>query len=118
MNTDWLREYCMKFKGATEEVQWEDHLLFKVGGKIFVISALDNTSENLMSVKADPEVFEELIETEGIVPAPYLAKAKWIAVKRSCRLKPAELKALIKTSYELVYKKLPKKIKAEIEFPS
>jgi len=105
----------MKFKGATEEVQWEDHLLFKVGGKIFVISSLDNTSENLMSVKADPEVFEELIETEGIVPAPYLAKAKWIAVKRKCRLKPAELKALIKTSYNLVYEKLPKRVKTEIE---
>lgn len=114
MNNDWLREYCMSFKGATEEVQWEDHLLFKVGGKIFVISALDNTAENLMTIKSDPEVFDELVETEGIVPAPYLAKAKWIAVKRNCRLKPAELKALIKTSYNLVYEKLPKKIKAEI----
>lgn len=108
----------MSFKGAAEEVQWEDHLLFKVGGKIFVITALDNTAENLMTIKADPEVFEELVETEGIVPAPYLAKAKWIAVKRSCRLKPAELKALIKTSYELVFAKLPKKVKVEIEFPS
>ncbi len=104
----------MSFKGATEEVQWEDHLLFKVGGKIFVISALNNTSENLMSIKNDPEVFDELVETEGIVPAPYLAKAKWIAVKRSCRLKPAELKALIKTSYNLVYEKLPKRVKNEI----
>lgn len=114
MNTEWLREYCLSFKGAAEEIQWENHLLFKVGGKIFVISALDNTAENLLSLKSDPEVFDELIEKEGIVPAPYLAKAKWIAVKRNCRLKPAELKDLIKTSYSLVYEKLPRKIKAEI----
>lgn len=89
-------------------------MLFKVGGKIFVITSIDNTAENLLSIKSDPEVFDELIENEGIVPAPYLAKAKWIAVKRNCRLKPAELKTLIKTSYDLVYSKLPKKIKAEI----
>lgn len=114
MNTEWLREYCLSFKGATEEIQWEDHLLFKVRGKIFVITSIDNTAENLLSIKSDPEVFDELIENEGIVPAPYLAKAKWIAVKRNCRLKPAELKALIKKSYYLVYEKLPKKIKAEI----
>ncbi|HRE12164.1 MAG TPA: MmcQ/YjbR family DNA-binding protein [Ignavibacteria bacterium] len=118
MNTDWLREYCMSFSGATEEVQWEDHLLFKVGGKIFVISALDNTAENMMSMKCDPEIFDELVESEGIVPAPYLAKAKWIAVKKNCRLKPAELKALIKTSYNLVFQKLPKRVKTEIQFPS
>lgn len=104
----------MGFPGVTEEVQWEDHLLFKVGGKIFVIAAMNSAAENIMSLKSDPEKFEELIETEGIVPAPYLAKSKWIAVKKSCRLKPAELKELIKTSYELVYEKLPKKVKQNI----
>lgn len=104
----------MSFPGATEEVQWEDHLLFKVGGKIFVIGAINSAAENIMSLKSDPEEFDELTEIEGIVPAPYLAKSKWIAVKKSCRLKPAELKELIRTSYELVYDKLPKKVKQNI----
>lgn len=114
MYLEWLRDYCIGFPGATEEIQWEDHLLFKVGGKIFVISAMDNASENIMSFKSDPERFDELIEAEGIVPAPYLAKSKWIAVKKHNKLRPAELKELIKTSYELVYEKLPKKIKQNI----
>ncbi len=105
----------MGFPGVTEEVQWEDHLLFKVGGKIFVIAAMNSAAENIMSLKSDPEEFDELVEIEGVVPAPYLAKSKWIAVKKNCRLKPAELKALIKTSYELVYLKLPKKIKQSID---
>jgi len=115
MYLDWLRDYCMGFPGATEEVQWEDHLLFKVGGKIFVIAAMNNAAENIMSLKSDPEEFDELVEIEGVVPAPYLAKSKWIAVKKNCRLKPGELKALIKTSYELVFDKLPKKIKQSID---
>ncbi|NOS86236.1 MAG: MmcQ/YjbR family DNA-binding protein [Ignavibacteria bacterium] len=104
----------MSFKGATEEIQWEDHLLFKVGGKIFVIAAMDNTAENIMSIKSDPERFEELTEIEGVVPAPYLAKSKWIAVKKRNKLRNAELKELIKTSYELVYEKLPKRLKQSI----
>ncbi len=104
----------MSFAGASEEIQWEDHLLFKVGGKIFVIAAINSAAENIMSLKSDPEEFDELLEIEGIVPAPYLAKSKWIAVKKNCRLKPAELKELIKTSYELVYGKLPKKVRLSI----
>lgn len=104
----------MSFKGATEEIQWEDHLLFKVGGKIFVIAAMDNAAENIMSIKSDPERFEELTEIEGVVPAPYLAKSKWIAVKKRNKLRNAELKELIKTSYELVYDKLPKRLKQSI----
>jgi len=115
MYIEWLRDYCLGFPGATEEVQWEDHLLFKVGGKIFVIAAMNNAAENIMSLKSDPEEFDELVEIEGVVPAPYLAKSKWIAVKKNCRLKPGELKALIKTSYELVFDKLPKKIKQSID---
>lgn len=114
MYLEWLRDYCMSFPGATEEVQWEDHLLFKIGGKIFVIASMNNAAENVMSLKSDQERFEELTEIEGVVPAPYLAKSKWIAIKKNCRLKPAELKALIKTSFELVYNKLPKKIKQSI----
>lgn len=114
MVLDWLRDYCMSFPGATEEVQWEDHLLFKVGGKIFVIAAMDSTAENIMSIKSDPERFEELTEIEGVVPAPYLAKSKWIAIKKHNKLRLAELKELVKTSYELVYEKLSKRIKQSI----
>ncbi len=104
----------MSFPGATEEIQWGSSLLFKVGGKMFVITSMDNFSENLLSLKGDPEKFDELTETEGIIPAPYLARNKWIAIQRSSPIKIKELKELIKTSYELVYNKLPKKTKESI----
>ncbi|MEO8512696.1 MAG: MmcQ/YjbR family DNA-binding protein [Ignavibacteria bacterium] len=114
MNIDFIREYCMSFPGATEELQWESSLLFKVGGKIFVITGSDNVSENLLSLKADPEKFEELMEQRGVMPAPYLARNKWIAIQRSAGVKTSELKELIRTSYELVFGKLPKKIQSSI----
>ncbi len=114
MNIDWLREYCLSLPGVTEEVQWGNHLLFKVGGKMFVISAMDNYAENIMSIKSNPEKFEELTEFEGIIPAPYLARNKWISIQRICRIKSTELKDLIKTSYDLVFSKLPKKTRVSI----
>ncbi len=111
---EWLREYCLSFPGATEEVQWEDHLLFKVGGKMFVLSALNAEAENMLSIKSDPETFDELTEREGIIPAPYLARNKWISVQKNCRIRQAELKELIKISYDLVFAKLPKKTQNSI----
>ena len=114
MSAEWLEEYCLSFKGATAEVQWETSLLYKVGGKIFVIASILQTSELLLSLKADPENFDELVEREGIIPAPYLARSKWIAIERTARIKPAEIKELIKTSYELVVAKLPVKVRKEL----
>ncbi len=111
---DWLRDYCLGFPGAAEEMQWGDHLLFKVGGKMFVIASMNNEAENMMSLKSDPEVFEELIEREGIIPAPYMARNKWISVQKHCRIRQAELKDLIKVSYKLVFAKLPKKTQMAI----
>lgn len=111
---EWLREYCLSFPGAYEEVQWEDHLLFKVGGKMFVLTALNNEAENILSIKCDPEVFDEITEREGIIPAPYLARNKWISVKKSCSIRKNELQELIKTSYDLVFAKLPKKTQKQL----
>ncbi len=108
----------MSFPGATEEIQWETSLLFKVGGKIFVITGTNNFSENLLSLKSDPEKFEELIEREGIIPAPYLARNKWVSIQRNADIKSSELKDLIRTSYNLVFAKLPKKVREEVLIPS
>ncbi len=81
---------------------------------MFVISALNPEAENMLSLKSDPEAFDELIEREGIVPAPYMARNKWIAVQKHCRIRQAELKELISTSYRLVFGKLPKKTRNAI----
>src|SRR6266567_2726923 len=75
MNVDWLREVCLSFPGATEQIQWGSDLLFKVGGKMFAATRLEPASVWL-SFKASPENFVELTERANIIPAPYLARAR------------------------------------------
>ena len=110
-----VRKYCLSMPGAVEQIQWIDHLLFKVGGKMFVIYNLNKAYPNRMSLKCSPERFEEMIEVENIEPAPYLARNKWISILDGARIRTAELKELIKESYELVFAKLPKKVREKIE---
>ena len=75
MNVDWLREVCLSFPGATEQIQWGNDLLFKVGGKMFAITPLEPASV-FLSFKTSPETFVELTERADIIPAPYLARAQ------------------------------------------
>ena len=105
---DQVRKICMDLPNVTEQVQWENHLLFKIGGKMFAITSLE-PSPNLLSFKADPEEFAELIERPGFIPAPYLARAKWVAIETGTPVPRGELERLLKTSYDLVVARLPRK---------
>jgi predicted DNA-binding protein (MmcQ/YjbR family) len=107
MNIDQLRKICLGFPGATEQIQWEDDLLFKVGGKMFAVIPLE-PARLWLTLKADPERFAELTERPGIIPAPYLARAKWVAIETAETLPQAEVVALLRKSYELVSAKLPR----------
>ncbi len=97
----------MKLPGATENVQWGDNLVFKVGGKIFAVLNLETGTA--LSFRCSPEDFAELIEREDIVPAPYLARAYWVSLLDADALPAAELRQRLSTSYELVTARLPKK---------
>jgi predicted DNA-binding protein (MmcQ/YjbR family) len=113
MNIDQLRKLCLSFPGATEQIQWGDDLLFKVGGKMFAVTPLE-PAKIWISLKASPEDFAELTERPGVLPAPYLARAKWIALESPDALPPAEVAELLRESYELVLAKLPRKIREAI----
>lgn len=113
MNIEWMRSHCLSFPHATENVQWVKDLVFKIGGKMFAVAALE-PGEHIFSFKCTPEKFGELIEVPGIVPAPYLARAQWVAFEREDALPRNETKDLLRESYELVLAKLPKKARAEL----
>lgn len=112
---DWVRDYCLGFPHATESLQWES-LVFKVGGKIFAIAALE-PEKHVLSIKCAEEAFAEMVERPGVVPAPYLARAKWIALESEDALPHKELRSLIRASYDLVFAKLPRKTKLELTPP-
>jgi predicted DNA-binding protein (MmcQ/YjbR family) len=108
MNIEQLRKLCLAFPAVTEHIQWEDDLLFKVAGKMFAITPLE-PAPVWLSLKVTPEKFAELTELPGIIPAPYLARAKWIALESRDALSPAELAPLLRASYDLVVAKLPRR---------
>jgi len=110
-----VREFCLSFPHATENVQWGADLVFKIAGKMFAVISLEEVSDNCMSFKCTPEKFAELTEREGIVPAPYVARYHWVALETFDALNAKELKALLRNSYDLVLDKLPKKLRSELE---
>jgi predicted DNA-binding protein (MmcQ/YjbR family) len=112
---DWLRPYCLSFPHATESVQWEA-LVFKVAGKIFAVAALE-PERHVLSIKCAGEKFAEMIETPGVVPAPYLARAKWIAFESEDALPHQQLRAMIRESYDLVFAKLPRNRRESLTTP-
>ncbi len=108
MNVDRLREICLSFPGATEQVQWGCDLVFKVSGKMFAVTPLE-LAPVCLSFKASPENFADLTERSDIIPAPYLARAQWVALQTRDALPAEELARLLRESYDLVFAKLPKK---------
>jgi predicted DNA-binding protein (MmcQ/YjbR family) len=108
MNIDWIRDLCLSFPHTTEQIQWGDDLVFKVAGKIHAVTVL-NPARIWLCFKVSPEKFAELTERPGIIPAPYLARAKWIALETKDALSPDELRLLLRESYDMVVAKLPRK---------
>jgi predicted DNA-binding protein (MmcQ/YjbR family) len=112
MNLEELRSYCLTFKGVTEDIKWENHLCFSVAKKIFFIGSLDETPIKA-SIKVDADEFDVLILREGIIPAPYMAKNKWIKIQENA-FSDSEWKSYIEKSYIIIKAKLPKKIQQEL----
>lgn len=113
MNIEQLRKFCLSFPGATEDIKWGADLCFCVGEKMFCVTGADSVQSGL-SIKCTPEKFDELIERNGIDPAAYVGRYKWVRIEDLDAVSPAELKDLISTSYKLVRDKLPKKLREEL----
>jgi predicted DNA-binding protein (MmcQ/YjbR family) len=112
-SVDSIRKLCLTFPHATEHVQWGDDLVFKIAGKMFAVAPLI-PARVFLTIKASDESFAELTERPGIIPAPYLARAKWVALEHADAVSPVELASLLRESYDLVVAKLPAKIRASL----
>jgi predicted DNA-binding protein (MmcQ/YjbR family) len=112
MDLESIRSYCLSLPYVTERVQWGNDLLFCIGGKMFAVATLDPTCPTKLSFKCTPEKFAELVESEGIIPAPYVARYHWVALEDWNALSQKELKVLLKNAYQLVHDKLPKKVRS------
>lgn len=111
MDVDNLRKICLSFPAVTEDVKW-GNLVFSVGEKMFCMMPLEQPFR--CSFKVSDEEFEEVSMADGFMAAPYLARAKWILVTNPSKLNRRDWERYIKQSYELVKKKLTKKVKEQL----
>ena len=108
-----IRDACLELPAATLNVQWHDDHVFKVGGKMFCVSA--DSQPAFAALKADPERFLELTDQPGITPSPYLARAKWIRIDAAeTELPFSEIELLIQESYRLVCAGLTRKLRSDL----
>lgn len=109
-----IQSICSSFKGNTEDIKWETHLCFNVGGKMYLITSPDEVPCRA-SLKVTEEDYEILCEQDGIIPAPHLARYNWIQLTDISIWNKKEWEQYLSLSYRLVFNKLPRKIKAEIQ---
>jgi predicted DNA-binding protein (MmcQ/YjbR family) len=111
-NRNELYAFCRSLPAATEDVKWENDLVFSVGGKMF--AAFELPAGEPLSFKADADSFEVLTQLPGVRPARYLARAHWVTVETRSTLPRAELEALLREAHRLVTAKLPKRRRLEL----
>ena len=110
MNIETLREYCLSKPGAEETLPFgPDNLVYKVNGKIFLITGLD--AEQLsFNVKCDPVLAIEFREQYSCVhPGYHMNKKHWNTIVVDGSVSSNQLKEWIDLSYDLVAKNKPKK---------
>ena len=113
MNREWVRRYCLSLPHVTEQVQWKIDLVFKIGGKMFATLMLE-PGPVCLAFKCTPEDFDDLIECPGIIPAPYIARAKWVALESFDAMPRKELEPRLRQTYDMIFAKLPKKTQREL----
>jgi predicted DNA-binding protein (MmcQ/YjbR family) len=114
MTLESLRGFCRTLPHVAEDVKWDDNLCFLIAGKMFAITSLDPAAAVKLSFRCSPEGFADLVERDGVVPAPYLARYHWVALERWDALRDAELRDAIRESHRLVWAGLPRKLQARL----
>jgi predicted DNA-binding protein (MmcQ/YjbR family) len=122
MDAERTREYLLRLPHVAETMQWGANLVFwvgdkAIGGKMFAVLNLDEEQKAVVSFAAGPERYAELLEIEGVFPAPYLARAHWVSLRHWGVLRSSVLEEHLKHGYSLIYNKLPKKTRDVLAMP-
>jgi predicted DNA-binding protein (MmcQ/YjbR family) len=138
MDAERVRAYLLGLPHVAETMQWGANLVFwvgdkAIGGKMFALIDLDeptppsraanqqpatNNQQLLLSYSAGPDRYAELLERDGLVPAPYMARIHWVAAERWDVFSEAEWQRELRAAYEITLAKLPKKVRATLALPA
>lgn len=112
MNSEAIRTLCLNLTHTTEGIKWGNDLCFMLSEKMYCVTGL--IEEFSCSFKCTDEDFGKLTEREGIIPAPYMARYKWVNVQNESALSIAEWEFYIRSSYQLIKANLPKKVRQSL----
>lgn len=109
MNIETLRDYCLSKPGVEETLPFgPDTLVYKVNGKIFLLTGLDE-DQLRFNVKCEPDKAIELREEFGcVLPGYHMNKKHWNTIVVDGSVSTPQLKEWIDHSYELVAPKTKK----------
>jgi len=122
MDNERIREICLALPYTKETLNWEQVLVYwvgdrEIGGKMFALTNADGMGDVVLSFHCGAERYSELLENEGIIPAPHLARAYWVALERWDALRPREIEEELARAHALIYAKLPKRTKVVLALP-
>ena len=103
--------FVLTLPAATLVRQWRNDSVAKVGGKIFCL--LDSDPGEVW-LKVPDLSYDLMIEIEGIRPAPYFARAGWVAISHGSPLGDTDVRAYITQAHRLVASRLSRRLRAEL----
>nr|WP_321455077.1 MmcQ/YjbR family DNA-binding protein [uncultured Cohaesibacter sp.] len=108
--------HCASFHHATNVVQWGGCSVWKIGGKIFALCSAESKSgePGKISFKCSDIAYEILREESGIIPAPHLARAKWVQLNKPDAMSDEEIRLHLEAAHEIIASKLTRKLRAEL----
>jgi predicted DNA-binding protein (MmcQ/YjbR family) len=115
MDAAGLRAWCLEQPGAVEEFPFgPETSVFKVGGKMFALSALERTPLEV-SVKCEPDLAVALRDSyPAIRPGYHLNKRHWNTITLDGSLPDQLVRDLVEDSYDLVVSALPARVRSEL----
>jgi predicted DNA-binding protein (MmcQ/YjbR family) len=123
MDAERVRGFLLGLPHVVDTMQWGENLVFwvgdkAVGGKMFALVNLDGDSKHApIAYAAGQERFSELVEIEGVAPAPYFARIFWVAVQRWDIFRDAEWERELRAAHEVTLAKLPPKTRKILALP-
>ena len=124
MDAERARAFLLSLPHVVETQQWGDNLVFwvgdkRIGGKMFALIDLSGgLAKGVAMYSAGPERYAELVECDGMIPAPYMARIFWVAAERWDALRNSEWEEGLRAAHEIVFNKLPKKTRDALALPA
>ena len=122
MDNERVRSFCLSLPHVAETFAWGHHAVYWVGerdlgGKMFALTDPDGSGEGVLTFHCGMERFHELLERDGIRPAPYSARNFWVMLERWDALRPREIEDELRRAHALIYARLPARTKTILALP-